>query len=199
MEEKANSSKDRAVAAALRYGVARGVFTNEAGLGASAMAHGAARTDPARQGLWGMFEVFVSTLLVCTVTPPAGPGRRPPAAGAGRTPPPGRRRWRRPAPGFPPPGWRGHRPGRSRGPAGGRPSLPRVSSLVAGDGGDAVPASGAHRGRAVSPPGSGNRPGLHHGHRLHCRGGGGPHPGRAGGGVLEQKKRWTVPPTAGRS
>ena len=56
------------VAAALRYGVARGVFTNEAGLGASAMAHGAARTDPARQGLWGMFEVFVSTLLVCTVT-----------------------------------------------------------------------------------------------------------------------------------
>ena len=56
------------VATALRYGVARGVFTNEAGLGASAMAHGAARTDPARQGLWGMFEVFVSTLLVCTVT-----------------------------------------------------------------------------------------------------------------------------------
>lgn len=56
------------VAAALRYGVARGVFTNEAGLGASAMAHGAARADPAQQGLWGIFEVFVSTLLVCTVT-----------------------------------------------------------------------------------------------------------------------------------
>ena len=58
-----------ALSAALRYGVARGVFTNEAGLGASAMAHGAAQTDcPARQGMWGIFEVFVSTLLVCTVT-----------------------------------------------------------------------------------------------------------------------------------
>ncbi|RKI68782.1 sodium:alanine symporter family protein [bacterium 1xD42-67] len=57
------------VSAALRYGVARGVFTNEAGLGTSAMAHGAARTDhPARQGMWGIFEVFLSTLLVCTVT-----------------------------------------------------------------------------------------------------------------------------------
>ena len=57
------------VAAAMRYGVARGVFTNEAGLGTSAMAHGAARVDhPARQGMWGIFEVFVSTLLTCTVT-----------------------------------------------------------------------------------------------------------------------------------
>lgn len=57
------------LAAALRHGVARGVFTNEAGLGTSAMAHGAARTDcPARQGMWGIFEVFVSTVLVCTVT-----------------------------------------------------------------------------------------------------------------------------------
>ena len=57
------------VSAALRYGVARGVFTNEAGLGTSAIAHGAARTDhPARQGMWGIFEVFLSTLLVCTVT-----------------------------------------------------------------------------------------------------------------------------------
>lgn len=57
------------VASALRYGVARGVFTNEAGLGTSAMAHGAARTDhPARQGMWGIFEVFLSTLVVCTMT-----------------------------------------------------------------------------------------------------------------------------------
>ena len=57
------------VSAALRHGVARGVFTNEAGLGTSAMAHGAARTDcPAQQGMWGIFEVFVSTLAVCTVT-----------------------------------------------------------------------------------------------------------------------------------
>ena len=57
------------VASALRYGVARGVFTNEAGLGTSAMAHGAAPVDhPARQGRWGVLEVFLSTLVVCTVT-----------------------------------------------------------------------------------------------------------------------------------
>ena len=55
--------------AAVRHGVARGVFTNEAGLGTSAMAHAAAETDsPVCQGMWGIFEVFVSTLLVCTVT-----------------------------------------------------------------------------------------------------------------------------------
>jgi AGCS family alanine or glycine:cation symporter len=54
---------------ALRYGVARGVFTNEAGLGTSAMAHGAAQVDhPASQGMWGMFEVFLSSLVVCTFT-----------------------------------------------------------------------------------------------------------------------------------
>ena len=57
------------VSTAIRYGAARGVFTNEAGLGTSAIAHGAARTDsPARQGRWGIFEVFQSTMLVCTVT-----------------------------------------------------------------------------------------------------------------------------------
>jgi len=57
------------VASAIRYGVARGVFTNEAGLGTSAIAHGAAGTDhPARQGMWGIFEVALSTLAVCTVT-----------------------------------------------------------------------------------------------------------------------------------
>ena len=57
------------VAQAMRYGVARGVFTNEAGLGTSAMAHGAARVDqPGRQGMWGIFEVFLSTLVVCTLT-----------------------------------------------------------------------------------------------------------------------------------
>lgn len=57
------------VAEALRHGVARGVFTNEAGLGTSAMAHGAAQVDhPARQGMWGIFEVFFATLLTCTLT-----------------------------------------------------------------------------------------------------------------------------------
>ena len=57
------------MAAAMRYGVARGVFTNEAGLGSSAMAHAAADVDePAEEGMWGLFEDFIATLLVCTVT-----------------------------------------------------------------------------------------------------------------------------------
>lgn len=56
-------------ACAMRYGVARGVFTNEAGLGTSAMAHAASDVDiPARQGMWGIFEVFVATLVICSVT-----------------------------------------------------------------------------------------------------------------------------------
>ncbi len=58
-----------AVAAALRYGVARGVFTNEAGVGSSAMAHAAADAkSPAAEGFWGMFEVCLATLVICTVT-----------------------------------------------------------------------------------------------------------------------------------
>ncbi|MBM6924464.1 alanine/glycine:cation symporter family protein [Pseudoflavonifractor phocaeensis] len=57
------------MAAALRYGVARGVFTNEAGIGTSAIAHAAADTrEPAEQGMWGIFEVFLATGVVCTVT-----------------------------------------------------------------------------------------------------------------------------------
>lgn len=58
-----------AVSASLRYGVARGVFTNEAGVGSSAMAHAAADTkSPAVEGFWGMFEVCFATLIICTVT-----------------------------------------------------------------------------------------------------------------------------------
>ncbi|MBS3886366.1 MAG: sodium:alanine symporter family protein [Dethiobacter sp.] len=54
---------------AFRFGVARGIFTNEAGLGSASIAHAAAKTDhPARQGLWGIFEVFFDTHLVCTIT-----------------------------------------------------------------------------------------------------------------------------------
>jgi AGCS family alanine or glycine:cation symporter len=54
---------------ALRYGVARGLFSNEAGLGSAPMVHAAANTDhPVRQGLYGIFEVFVDTLLICTTT-----------------------------------------------------------------------------------------------------------------------------------
>ncbi len=54
---------------AMRYGVARGVFSNEAGLGSAPIAHAAATTDhPVRQGLWGIFEVFVDTILICSIT-----------------------------------------------------------------------------------------------------------------------------------
>ena len=57
------------VAMALRYGIARGLFSNEAGLGSAPMVHAAANTDhPVRQGLYGIFEVFVDTLLICTTT-----------------------------------------------------------------------------------------------------------------------------------
>ena len=54
---------------AMRNGVARGVFTNEAGLGSSPIAHAAAFTDhPTRQGIWGVFEVFLDTIVVATIT-----------------------------------------------------------------------------------------------------------------------------------
>jgi alanine or glycine:cation symporter, AGCS family len=54
---------------AIRYGIARGLFSNEAGLGSAPIVHAAARTDhPVRQGLYGIFEVFVDTILVCTTT-----------------------------------------------------------------------------------------------------------------------------------
>ncbi len=54
---------------ALRYGVARGLFSNEAGLGSAPMVHATADTDhPVRQGMYGIFEVFVDTLLICTTT-----------------------------------------------------------------------------------------------------------------------------------
>lgn len=54
---------------AIRFGIARGIFTNEAGLGSASIAHAAARTDhPARQGLWGIFEVFFDTHVICTMT-----------------------------------------------------------------------------------------------------------------------------------
>ena len=54
---------------ALRYGIARGLFSNEAGLGSAPIVHAAAQTDhPVRQGMYGIFEVFIDTLLICTTT-----------------------------------------------------------------------------------------------------------------------------------
>lgn len=58
-----------AVAMTLRWGVARGAYSNEAGMGSAPIAHAAAKTDhPVRQGMWGMFSVFFDTLLICTMT-----------------------------------------------------------------------------------------------------------------------------------
>lgn len=57
------------ISIAMRRGVSRGVFSNEAGLGSAPIAHAAATTDsPVRQGLWGVFEVFVDTIIICTLT-----------------------------------------------------------------------------------------------------------------------------------
>lgn len=54
---------------AVHFGVARGVFTNEAGLGSAPIAHaGAAAEGPVQQGCWGIFEVFVDTILMCGFT-----------------------------------------------------------------------------------------------------------------------------------
>jgi AGCS family alanine or glycine:cation symporter len=54
---------------ALRVGCARGVFTNEAGMGTAAIAHGtAAVAHPAEQGMMGILEVFLDTILICTLT-----------------------------------------------------------------------------------------------------------------------------------
>ena len=54
---------------ALRYGVARGVFSNEAGLGSSPIAHAAAKTNnPVKQGMISMLEPLIDTLIVCTIT-----------------------------------------------------------------------------------------------------------------------------------
>ena len=57
------------VRSAIRWGISRGVFSNEAGLGSAPMAHATAQTDhPARQGLWGIFEVFIDTIVICSAT-----------------------------------------------------------------------------------------------------------------------------------
>ncbi len=54
---------------AMRYGIARGLFSNEAGLGSAPMVHCSAVTDhPVRQGMYGVFEVFVDTVLICSAT-----------------------------------------------------------------------------------------------------------------------------------
>lgn len=53
----------------MKKGVARGIFSNEAGLGTGSIAHASSDVkDPVQQGLFGIFEVFIDTIVVCTMT-----------------------------------------------------------------------------------------------------------------------------------
>jgi len=57
------------LAMAMKMGFKRGVFSNEAGLGSSVMVHSSSNVkEPVRQGMWGIFEVFADTIIVCTLT-----------------------------------------------------------------------------------------------------------------------------------
>lgn len=57
------------IAQAITWGFKRGVFSNEAGLGSSVMVHSTSNVkEPVTQGLWGIFEVFFDTIIVCTLT-----------------------------------------------------------------------------------------------------------------------------------
>ncbi|MDE6030387.1 MAG: amino acid carrier protein, partial [Oscillospiraceae bacterium] len=58
-----------AVKEVITQGCKRGVFSNEAGLGSSVMVHSASNVrEPVKQGMWGIFEVFADTMVVCTMT-----------------------------------------------------------------------------------------------------------------------------------
>ena len=54
---------------AVQFGMKRGVFSNEAGLGSSVMVHSSSNVrEPVVQGMWGIFEVFADTIIVCSIT-----------------------------------------------------------------------------------------------------------------------------------
>ena len=58
-----------AIMVAMKNGFARGVFSNEAGLGSAPIAHAASSTEePAEQAIWGVFEVFFDTIIICSIT-----------------------------------------------------------------------------------------------------------------------------------
>ncbi len=65
----AGGAAGAAVRTAVTWGCKRGVFSNEAGLGSSVMVHSSSNVkEPVRQGMWGVFEVFADTMVVCTLT-----------------------------------------------------------------------------------------------------------------------------------
>ena len=53
---------------AMRYGFARGIFSSEAGVGSATIPHASAKNSPHGQGCWGIFEVFLDTAVICTLT-----------------------------------------------------------------------------------------------------------------------------------
>lgn len=69
MKAAAGGAGGYVIKQAITWGFKRGVFSNEAGLGSSVMVHSASNVkEPVTQGLWGIFEVFVDTIIVCTLT-----------------------------------------------------------------------------------------------------------------------------------
>ena len=69
MKSAAGGVVGSGIALAMQMGMKRGVFSNEAGLGSSVMVHSSSNVkEPVRQGMWGIFEVFADTIVVCTLT-----------------------------------------------------------------------------------------------------------------------------------
>ncbi|MDD6483707.1 MAG: alanine/glycine:cation symporter family protein [Clostridiales bacterium] len=69
LEAAAGGIVGSGVKMAVQMGMKRGVFSNEAGLGSSVMVHSNSNVkEPVRQGMWGIFEVFADTIVVCTLT-----------------------------------------------------------------------------------------------------------------------------------
>ncbi len=65
----ARAAAGGAIGVAIKMGFKRGIFSNEAGLGSSVMVHSASNVkEPVQQGMWGIFEVFFDTMIVCTMT-----------------------------------------------------------------------------------------------------------------------------------
>ena len=69
LREAAGGALGYGVSRAMRLGLSRGVFTNEAGLGSAPIAHASANCrEPSHQAAWGVFEVFLDTIVMCTIT-----------------------------------------------------------------------------------------------------------------------------------
>ena len=69
MQAAAGGAVGYGIKLAIEWGMKRGVFSNEAGLGSSVMVHSNSNVkEPVKQGMWGIFEVFADTIVVCTLT-----------------------------------------------------------------------------------------------------------------------------------